>query len=103
VRVDGVDVLLTSRPVWFVGRAVYLAHGLDLAAARVAVVKSPNGFRPHWAHHAAQILAVDGDGPTTAALHRLPYRRVGRPVFPLDEVDGFAPAAEVWRERRLSP
>lgn len=42
-----ITILVTSRPVYVVGRNVFLAHNLDPANFDLVVVKSPNGFRTH--------------------------------------------------------
>ena len=48
------------------------------------VVKSPNGFRPHYEEVAQAIFAVDCPGSTSANLSSLPFTNVQRPIFPLD-------------------
>ncbi len=101
---DGVQVLVTSRAIWFVGQRFYLAHDMHPDAARVVVVKSPNGFRPHYAAIADRIIVTDGEGATSAALDRLPYRNVTRPIEPLDVVPNdqalLALRPQVWAGRR---
>ena len=52
--------------------------------ADVVVIKSPNGFRPHYEAVAAAIVPVDVPGSTSANLRSLPYQHVRRPIFPLD-------------------
>lgn len=84
LRVQDVDILVTERSVYVVGRNVYTAHGLEPTDYDVVVAKSPNGFRTHYESIAASIVAVDVPGSTSANLHSLPYKRVSRPIFPLD-------------------
>ena len=79
-----VDVLVTQRSVYVVGRAVFTAHGLDPTRYDVVVAKSPNGFRTHYESIAAAIVPVDVPGSTSANLHSLPFSRCPRPIFPLD-------------------
>jgi microcystin degradation protein MlrC len=81
---DRLELLVTSRPVHTMDRAAFEAHGLDPAAFDLVVVKSPNGFRPHYEGLAAAIVPVDVPGATSANLRSLPYRRCRRPLFPLD-------------------
>ena len=54
------------------------------SSSDVVVVKSPNGFRPHYEAIAAAILPVDVPGSTSANLRSLPFAHVRRPIFPLD-------------------
>lgn len=88
-----IEILVTSRTAWFVGRKIFSEHGINLDDKNVIVVKSPNGFRTHYGWMAEQILVADGEGCTTANLVRLPYARVRRPIAPLDVIDepGLSP------------
>lgn len=79
-----VYLVLTERPVHIMDRSLYEAHGLPPADFNLVVVKSPNGFRPHYEHLAARIVPVDAPGATSANLRSLPYRHCPRPMFPLD-------------------
>lgn len=79
-----VDLLVVSQSAYFVGQACFKAFGLSPTDYDVVVIKSPNGFRPHYEAIAQQIIPVDVPGSTSANLLSLPYRNVRRPVFPLD-------------------
>ena len=84
LRAGQVDILVTSNPVYVVGRQIFTAHGLDPRDYRVVVVKSPNGVRTHYESIAAAIVPVDAPGSTSANLLSLPFARCARPAFPLD-------------------
>jgi len=84
LRLGAHHILATARPVGIVGRRVFLAHGLDPQDFDLVVVKSPNGFRTHYASIADRIVPVDVPGATSADLRALPYTRCVRPIFPLD-------------------
>ncbi len=92
-----VNILVTSERAWFVGRNIFLAHGLDPSQAEVVVVKSPNGFRTHYESLVDRIVTADGEGSTTANLSRLPYERVVRPIYPLDDLHQPSLATAVFR------
>ncbi len=92
---DRVYVVITERPVHIMDRSLFEAHGLPPDQFDLVVVKSPNGFRPFYEHLASRIVAVDAPGATSANLRSLPYRRVARPIFPLDPDSGFAPQPSV--------
>ncbi len=85
LRVGSIDILVTSRSVYVVGRQVFTHHGLDPQDYDLVVVKSPNGFRTHYEQMASSIVPVDVPGSTSANLHSLPYTHCPRPIFPLDE------------------
>jgi len=86
VRKHNIDVLIVERSLFFVGQQVFASHGCDPAEYRIVVVKSPNGFRPYYDSIASAICAVDVVGSTSANLPSLPYKKVARPIFPLDDV-----------------
>ena len=86
VRQHNIDVLIVERSLFFVGQQVFASHGCDPAEYRIVVVKSPNGFRPYYDSIAPAICAVDVVGSTSANLPSLPYKKVARPIFPLDDV-----------------
>ena len=94
VRSGCCTILITTRPVYVVGQAVYRYHGLEPGDFDVVVVKSPNGFRTYYRDIAERIVAVDCPGSTSANLQSLPYRRCRRPMFPLDEVGVFEPVVQ---------
>ena len=80
--------MVTERAVMWVGRRVFQAQGLEPLDFDLVVCKSPNGFRVHYESIAARIVAVDLPGGTSANLKSLPYRRIPRPMYPLDEDAG---------------
>jgi microcystin degradation protein MlrC len=65
---------------------MYLSVGLDPGAAALVFVKSPGGFRHSFAHVADRILMADTPGPTCANMRKVPFTRVSRPLFPLDDI-----------------
>jgi microcystin degradation protein MlrC len=77
--------LVTTRPVFVVGRRVFQQHGLEPELFDLVVLKSPNGFRTWYEAIARRIVAVDVPGSTSADLRSLPYSRCRRPIFPLDD------------------
>ena len=87
LQVDNLTVLVTERPVYFVGLKVFTSQGLDPRKFDVIVVKSPNGFRTCYESLAARIIAVDAPGSTSANLSALPYRLCPRPIYPLDDIE----------------
>ncbi|UFN49417.1 M81 family metallopeptidase [Roseomonas sp. OT10] len=61
--------------------------GVDIAAARVVVVKSRGHFRAGFDEFfpPGRILEVSAPGLTSPVLRDFAFRRLPRPVFPLDE------------------
>jgi microcystin degradation protein MlrC len=73
--------------------AFFEAFGLDIAKARVVVVKSRGhfrgGFDEFFKHE--QIVEVDQPGLTSPILSRFPWKHMPRPVVPLDEAVEWQP------------
>ena len=69
------------------------AFGLDIAAARVVVVKSRGhfrgGFDEFFRHQ--DVIEVDAPGLTSPILSRFPWRHMPRPVLPIDDTASWTP------------
>jgi microcystin degradation protein MlrC len=83
VRIAGVRIILTGDRRAFTERAQIRAAGLDPDAQRIIVVKLGYLF-PDLAAHARQAIMALSTGATTLRLDTLPYRRLPRPIYPLD-------------------
>jgi microcystin degradation protein MlrC len=61
-------------------------HGIDIGAATCVVVKSRGHFRAGFDEFfpPAQVFEVDTPGLTSPILANFPWKRLPRPVFPLD-------------------
>ena len=64
---------------------------IDLAKKRIVVVKSTNHFHAAFSKVAVDVLYCDSDGPIPRDHRKVPYTRVQRPIWPLDEVAEPAP------------
>jgi microcystin degradation protein MlrC len=84
VEVGEVKILIASRSAMTVDPELYRSHGIDPLHLKIVVVKSPNGFRACYEPIAKAIFVVDTPGVSTANLQSLPWRRVRRPIHPLD-------------------
>lgn len=84
VRHGGVLVLLTSRrtPPFDLGQ--WRSQRVDPEKLSVIGIKAAAGHRRAYDPIAAASYTVDLPGPCAENLKHLPYRRIRRPVFPLD-------------------
>lgn len=82
--VGQVRILIAGRPAMTVDPELYRSHGIEPRRMKIVVVKSPNGFRAEYEPIAKAIFIVDTPGVSTANLRSLPFRRVPRPIWPLD-------------------
>jgi microcystin degradation protein MlrC len=84
-RHGGLTILITSRktPPFDLGQ--WRSQGIEPAKLSVIGVKAAVAHRRAYDPIAARMWWVDTPGPCTSNLRSLPYRRVRRPVYPLDE------------------
>jgi microcystin degradation protein MlrC len=58
--------------------------GIDPLLEKILVVKSTIHYRAAFEPIAKEIIEVDAPGLSSSNLSRFPYRRIRRPIFPLD-------------------
>jgi microcystin degradation protein MlrC len=93
IAFDGIEVVLIAHRAQAMGRDLFTAHGVALEDKRMVVVKSTNHFHAAFAPIAAQVLYCDAGGPIPRDHRKVPYTRIQRPIWPLDEA--VAPVALV--------
>jgi microcystin degradation protein MlrC len=86
LQMGEIFIVLSEKPVYTWDEECYRSVGLFPREAKLVQVKSPGGFRPIYEPFAKAIIELDAPGPTDSNLTRLPYKRVTRPLFPLDEI-----------------
>jgi len=84
LEVGQVQILVAERSAMTVDPELFRSHGISPEYCGIVVVKSPNGFRAAYEPIANAIFMVDTPGVSTANLSALPFRRVPRPIYPLD-------------------
>lgn len=85
IDVSGVQVIVTSSGKQTIDRQAFISQGIDPTACRAVVVKSQQHFRGAYDPIASRTILVDAGGAVSPQLGRLPYQRVRRPVWPLDQ------------------
>ena len=85
VRHHGITLLLTSRktPPFDLGQ--WRSQGVEPAELSIIGVKAAVAHRRAYDAIAARMLWVDTPGPCTSRLKNLPYRKLRRPTFPLED------------------
>jgi microcystin degradation protein MlrC len=96
LMLDGITVIVLTHRYQCADPMFFEAFGLDIAAARVVVVKSRGhfrgGFDEFFRHE--QVIEVDAPGLTSPILSRFPWRHMPRPVLPIDESANWTPPFE---------
>lgn len=79
-----VEVIVATNRVQVLDPELLRAAGIEPGARRIVALKSSVHFRAAFAPLAAGIIEVDGPGLSSPDLLSFPYRRVRRPIWPLD-------------------
>ena len=87
VRIDGVDVLLHTERAQTFGPDGLETLGITPADKRLIVVKSAQHFHRHFSAIASLILYCNAPGGRSIDFASLPYRKLKRPIWPLDDIE----------------
>lgn len=89
VRVKDVTILFIEKTAPGGTPMMYRCVGLEPADFKIVIVKSPAGFRADFEPFAADIILSDCPGCASPHYDRLPYKRISRPLWPIDEIDDW--------------
>jgi microcystin degradation protein MlrC len=84
LAIGGIDILVVSLSSQMLDLQQFRAFGVDPTAMRAVVLKSMQHFRAAFEPIAAEVLICDSGALCTPDLTKLTYRRVRRPIHPLD-------------------
>lgn len=84
VRHGGITILLTTQSTPPFDLAQWRSQGFDPGSFDFIVVKAAVAHRRAYDPIAARMIWVDTPGPCTSNLKSLPFRKVTRPIYPLD-------------------
>jgi len=87
LRIGGIDVVTISNRIQTIDLQVFLSQGIDPTANSVLVVKSVQHFRAAYGPIAREIVLVDSGGICSPDISRLKFRKLRRPIWPLDGVN----------------
>jgi microcystin degradation protein MlrC len=85
IDLGGIEIGLISHRTQALGVDLFTGLGIDLEAKRLICLKSTNHFHAAFAPLAEQVLYVDGGGPIPRDPREVPYTRIKRPIWPLDD------------------
>ena len=90
VRIAGTSIILAKDRRFFADRASIAAAGVSPMAYKIVVVKQGYLF-PDLSDHAPRAILALSPGACDERLEELPYRRLQRPIYPLDGDFAWAP------------
>src|SRR3954452_19941652 len=85
IRMGGVSAVLISTRSQGMGTDLFSNLGIDPKQQKILVEKSNQHFFSSFSLIAAQVLYAEGDGPLPRHYAGLPWRKVQRPIWPLDQ------------------
>ncbi|MGH6965174.1 MAG: MlrC C-terminal domain-containing protein, partial [Phenylobacterium sp.] len=93
----GIQIVVITHRCQCMDPRQFESFGLDIAAARVVVVKSRGHFRGGFDEFfkPEQIYEVDCPGLTSPVLANFTWTKLPRPVYPLDEETTWTPPASI--------
>ncbi len=86
---DGIAIVLISKRTQALGSDLLTGMGVPIEGKKMVVVKSTNHFHAAFAPFASRVIYCDAGGPIPRDHRKVPYTRVQRPIWPLD--DAVAP------------
>ncbi|AOB30948.1 MlrC family protein 3 [Bordetella sp. H567] len=97
IAVDGIHIVVITHRHQCHEPTFFEMFGLDIAAARTVVVKSRGHFRAAFDEFfpPERIHSVDAPGLTSPILSRFDFRRLPRPVVPLDPDTEWTPTVRM--------
>ena len=81
-----VEVIVCERRVQPYDAAVFRSQGIEPTGKQMLGVKSAVHFRASFEPLASEVLDVDTPGLTSIDFSRFPYKRLKRPMWPLDDI-----------------
>ncbi len=85
VRIGGVEVVLIAKRTQATGLELFTNLGIDPTQRKIVVVKSTNHFMAAYGPIAKKVIYVESSGPLPRDHRKVPYTKVERPIWPLDE------------------
>jgi microcystin degradation protein MlrC len=90
LQIDGLVMIVSGRRQQCVSPEAFTQFGIDPAALDLIVVKSSQHFHAGFASIAGAIVYCDAPGALSQDFAGFPYRRIPRPIWPLDDIDTIA-------------
>ena len=91
LQVGGAEIVVTSKhhEPWDLG--IFTNNGVDPRERRYLLLKSRIHYRAGFAPLAKATIRCDGTGVTTSDNRQLDFRKLRRPIYPLDRAADFTP------------
>lgn len=85
IRIGSVEVVLIANRTQALGLELFTNLDIEPRAKKLVVVKSTNHFMAAFGPIAKKVIYIDSDGPLSRDYRRIPYTKIARPIWPLDQ------------------
>lgn len=85
LAVGNLKIVVASRPAMTVDPELYRSQNIEPQAQDVIAVKSPTLFLPGYRSLMGSILHLDMPGVCRGNLRKVPFAKIARPMYPLDD------------------
>ena len=85
VRVDGIEILVVANAAQIWDQQQFKAFGIEPQAKAVVALKSAQHFRAAFEPMAGEVIVCDSGALCAPDCTVLPFGKVPRPIFPLDQ------------------
>ena len=89
-QINGIDVIISDKKVVMTDPEFVFSLGVRLEEYRIVMFKS-GYLAPEYKPYARKVMLALTPGYTYQELEKIPYKRVKRPIFPLDKIDTIEP------------
>ncbi|TCR70133.1 M81 family metallopeptidase [Bosea sp. BK604] len=86
LRVDGVEIVIITHNGQATDLAQFTSLGVEPTRKSTLIVKSMQHFRAAFEPIAREVVEVDTGALSTRNFKERPYKKVRRPIFPLDDI-----------------
>ena len=86
IIIGGISVIVASVPIQALDTTLFESHGLMLHDFHILVVKSSIHYRAAFQSVAERMLPVICPAALPGGPYELTYRKLRRPIWPLDEI-----------------
>lgn len=85
VKVNGVEAVLITKRTQAFGLDLFRNVGIEPTQRKILVCKSTNHFAAAFGPIAKRVIYVDSHAPLSRDYRKIPFTKVQRPIWPLDE------------------
>jgi len=89
--VDNVRLVLSERVILGPQPSLFRKDGIESLEAKIVLLKTGVGFKKTYASHAKAVLLADCPGAQSYRLQNYEFKKIPRPMFPMDESFSWQP------------